>query len=407
MMTAEEQKDAEENAGRLDSDIEELKASLEGVPKMSHQWLRIKTDIKNKDTERMLFLEKKRCSEITRQYLDENPDLLGVIPECPICLEKQWDEDNTMLRYICCGKSICTECDKQGGICLDTCPFCRSKNPDVGDEKILTELLEERLKDGKVWAMQEVGVRQIRGIGMEKNIEKGLVLLHRAAERGNVKAIHALGCHFQNEEDFDAAHNYFERAAKSGSIIALGDIGSLCSSGKGCQQDDAKALQYLTIAVTLCEQPRHKSALGTLPFYSTSHVLSHHYLRPEAEEKNAHAMAQYAIVSMGVAWEYYDSETNICGHSPIPEAFFWLSRSRAMGYQDARIDETFNCVLITTRSFCAHCKKKLPYEKPKRCSECCAAYYCCEECQIANWKAGHKKDCIRKLKKRLKNAGKL
>ena len=183
-MTAEEQKDAEENAGRLDNDIEELKASLEGVPKMSHQWLRIKTDIKNKDTERMMFLEKKRCSEVTRQYLDENPDLLGVIPECPICLEKQWDEDNTMLRYICCGKSICTECDKQGGNRLDTCPFCRSKNPDVGDEKILTELLEERLRDGKVWAMQEVGVRQIRGIGMEQNIEKGLMLLHRAAERG-------------------------------------------------------------------------------------------------------------------------------------------------------------------------------------------------------------------------------
>ena len=91
---------------RLASEIEELKASLIGVPELSGEWFRIKTDIKDRDVERLLLLEEKRCNGVVKEYFEENPHVLEAVPECPVCLEKMW-ASSASLRYVCCGKRIC------------------------------------------------------------------------------------------------------------------------------------------------------------------------------------------------------------------------------------------------------------------------------------------------------------
>lgn len=46
-------------------------------------------------------------------------------------------------------------------------------------------------------------------------------------------------------------------------------------------------------------------------------------------------------------------------------------------------------------SKCGSCKKKLYWGKKERkiCSGCCVASYCSEECQNADWKPQHKREC--------------
>ena len=78
------------------------------MPERSDEWWQIKTDIKDRDIERMVQLEKKRCDDVVKEYFEENPHVLEAVPECPICLEKMW-HGSTTVRYVCCGKHICVK----------------------------------------------------------------------------------------------------------------------------------------------------------------------------------------------------------------------------------------------------------------------------------------------------------
>ena len=142
MLTAEEPESINEKVKVLGKEIDELEASLIGT-KDKYEWLKTKSAIKDKDIERSFLIEKQRCSQAVKQYFDENPDVLEAVPECPICLEKQWDPVSNTVLYICCGKSICTECNERGGSILNTCPLCRSLNPTsiAGDDEVSSLLI--------------------------------------------------------------------------------------------------------------------------------------------------------------------------------------------------------------------------------------------------------------------------
>ena len=78
----------------------------------------------------------------------------------------------------------------------------------------------------------------------------------------------------------------------------------------------------------------------------------------------------------------------------MPSAFFWLRKSRDMGYSKARkVLKEWESV---GQSRCDNCSKEAKAcEKFKQCSKCKAQCYCSKECQVEAWKAGHKKDCKR------------
>ena len=78
----------------------------------------------------------------------------------------------------------------------------------------------------------------------------------------------------------------------------------------------------------------------------------------------------------------------------MPAAFFWLRKSRGIGYSQA--GKTLKEWEDYGQSHCAYYGKDVqPGEKFKQCSRCRAQWYCSKECQVEAWKAGHKKDCKR------------
>ena len=44
---------------------------------------------------------------------------------------------------------------------------------------------------------------------------------------------------------------------------------------------------------------------------------------------------------------------------------------------------------------CAHKACGKPMQNPKRCCQCKVVLYCSKECQVAAWKAGHKRECVK------------
>ena len=164
---------------RLAAEIEELKASLIGVPELSAEWLRIKTDIKDRDTERLLLIEKKRCDGVVKEYFEKNPHVLEAVPECPVCLEKMW-YGTASKKYVCCGKLLCRKCASKGGDVFNTCPLCRAKVPGFNESM---SIAKEKADLGITWAQADMGKFYLYGFeGVPKDVEKAVLLLNEAAE---------------------------------------------------------------------------------------------------------------------------------------------------------------------------------------------------------------------------------
>jgi len=402
----EEEETDEEKIEHLTQEIEELRLLLKEVNKDEdpRQWVKLCAEIEDKNTERILLAEKERCDDVVKEYFEENPHVLEAVPECPICFEKQWDPPRTMVRYRCCGKKICRECEKRGGASLDICPLCRSEAPEAEDGMDL----KGKAESGVVWAMEVIGRRLLYGsveYGVEKDTEKGLDLLHRAAENGNVQAMNSLGeYHFRTASNIPEARRWYEKAAAEGNILSLGALGWMIGDEEDCEKDKAEALRLLTVCTSLCgrssQNDMYRSRLALTNFKESPKLVLHH-LRPAAEAGHVAAMAHYGkwLMYAGTVDQHYEGNALIPGHSPVPEALFWFRQSKRMDHRDPEIDNLFSLLEQAIRSGCAHCHEKLSPEKPLCCSECRAAYYCDRECQVAHWKNGHKKDCVKKLKK--------
>ena len=82
------------------------------------------------------------------------------------------------------------------------------------------------------------------------------------------------------------------------------------------------------------------------------------------------------------------------GSNALPAAFFWMRKSRDMGYKAAR--EMLKEWETIGQNICANCGKEVQAgEKYKQCSKCKAQWYCSKECQVEAWRAGHRNDCKR------------
>ena len=201
----------------LAEEIDELEASLVGVPEASKAWFKVKTSIKDRDIERLILLEKKRCDDVVREYFEENPDVLEAVPECPICLEKMFDYNGTV-HYVCCGKAGCKKCESRGGVALNVCPLCRGHVPHSMDE--YTSILKEKADSGIAWAQADLGLQYLHGKdGVERDVEKALSLLTGAAEKNDLKAKEFLGdAYFGVIGDNEKARHWYEIAAAEGEI---------------------------------------------------------------------------------------------------------------------------------------------------------------------------------------------
>ena len=411
----EEEEDTDAKIERLVTEIEELKASLIGVPEGSDEWFQIKTDIKDRDVERLLLIEKKRCDDVVEEYFKENPHVLEAAPECPVCLDKMWDATGfASTRFVCCGKLVCSKCVSQGGSAFKTCPLCRGGAPGSVAESV--SVLQEKADSGIAWAQTDMGKKYLLGQhGVPQDVDKALSLFSEAAEKGSASAKQSLGGYYFEIANYGEARRWYESAAAEGEIFSLFQVAIMMQNGQAFDQNEqtrAEAFRLLTIVSTLLHgRFNHVTSLTAVKLsrsFLDSLPVMLHYLRPAVEEGNTvvGVMDTYAHGLLKVAVEYYGLDAVFtAGFSPVPEAMFWYRRSDKAQRPDA--DHPLAQLEGVIRTHCANCEISLESETKMCCVECKTAYYCNRDCQVAHWKAGHKKDCVRKLKKKLKAAGKL
>ena len=405
-----EEESAEAKIERLTTEIEELKASLIGVKELSDEWWQIKTDIKDKDTEKLLLIEKKRCDVVVEEYFKENPHVFEAAPECPICLDKIWSTAASV-QYVCCGKHICKTCDSQAGSVLDTCPLCREKVPGSAEETM--SITKEKADAGIAWAQADRGKAYLYGRdGVPEDTERALPLLREAAEKGSTSAKNYLGNHYLEVENYEESRRWYEAAAAEGDMYSLCQLGTMMMNGQAFdqnEQSEEEELRILTICTTLFDGALFNMVAVELSrYFHDSLPVMLHYLRPALEEgdTSAEVIGNYGLGLLSVAMEYYGGNSTMTpGFSPVPEALFWFQQCSEK--EELGANHPLVRIESKNRKYCAFCLAGIPKGKQSCCVECKAAYYCSRDCQVAHWKAGHKNDCVRKLKKRLKAKGKL
>mmetsp|Transcript_4511 Transcript_4511/g.10130 ORF Transcript_4511/g.10130 Transcript_4511/m.10130 type:complete len:432 (+) Transcript_4511:62-1357(+) len=381
------------------------------IPPVPEPLLKLRRAVKEKETERELLLEDQRASKVVEEYLKENPSILEKVDECPICLEPIFDVDKASF-FICCGKPMCGSC-KEPLLAAgnDICPFCRGPFPSGGEE---LSILRTKAAQGKAWAQCILGQKFYYGLtGLVEDDQKAESLLRSAADQGHAGAQYYLGQYERQKDNVVEACRQFEAAASQGNMAALSALAMFYYQGDVVGQDDMEAVRIATVSARL--QDRNPCANEVLGYcfalgkagLERSLVLSVYYYKLAIEEFELHPNTnrRYAWALINISSIYYpECLTPPSGDNNWPEALFWYRRAIAQ-LTDAETIPFFESYESKIREMCAYCCKSLNTETQKCCVECRAVYYCNRECQAADWKAGHKKDCVKSLKKRLRATG--
>ena len=200
----------------------------------------------------------------------------------------------------------------------------------------------------------------------------------------------------------EKANELLLKSANLGYVPANSYLSNYYSSGKdGFERDPDETNYRASVAI----------ALDSTFFQAAFRLgLSHHY--QELPEPSPYLACYYLNVAAigyknenGTACYFYgkalvhihnihNGKDQIPGFNVAPAAFFWLRKSRDMGYNGA--SEQLKKFEVQVQSYCANCSKEAHgSEKFKQCSKCKAQWYCSRECQVEAWRAGHKKDCKR------------
>jgi len=121
------------------------------------------------------------------------------------------------------------------------------------------EMLKPLLKAsdmGDPWSMAFHGEQLIYGDGVEKDVERGVAMLEKAAQSGSVAcAWNMLGKLFASGEkvpvDYERAYDCFSRGAEAGDGEAYKDLSVLVGHGLGCPQDGKRAHELMVRAAEL------------------------------------------------------------------------------------------------------------------------------------------------------------
>jgi len=400
----------------LQEQVKLLRTSLPPItrPPAPEPLLRLRRAIKEKDMERELLLEDQRASKVVEEYLQENPSILEQVDDCPICLEPIFGEAGAP-SFLCCGKKICRSCSDplyDSSVSSDTCPLCRQELPSEGEQ---LSIVSPKAAEGKAWAQCKLGVQYDRGWwGLAVDKPKAESLFRSAADQGYSHAKFLLGVIETARANYSEACRWWEAAGSQGHMNALGHLGVNYYMGCGVAKDDMKAVRLMTVSSKLqtTERRAHEMlgecfALG-VGGLDVSMVRAVYYMKPsiEGDELLPESMILYASILQSISKKYYPNCTiPPSGDNNMPEALLWYRRANAKA-MNADPYTPLELYELLIKELCACCYKTLSTDKPKCCVECKAAYYCSRECQAADWKAGHKKDCVKSLKKRLRATGK-
>jgi len=225
-----------------------------------------------------------------------------------------------------------------------------------------------------------------------------------------IEQIHDIGKIELERNHAVEARRLFEAAASQGHMNALGFLGAHYYVGHGVEQDKMKAVRFLTVSSKLTAEDRRPHEFLARCFVygeggvERSPIRAVYCMKPTAEESefSPHDKVFYAKLLWILSKSYFpDYEIAPSGDNSVPEALFWYRRAHAKSV-DAETLPYIEEYESSIRELCSCCFKSLSTDNRKCCVECKAVYYCNRECQVADWKAGHKKDCVKSLKKRLR-----
>ncbi len=171
---------------------------------------------------------KKRAAELRDELLFKEPES-SCFGDCPICFLPQSIDPEKLVLMACCGKHICNGCSYANqmreieGRLLPKCPFCRKTMPVTKED----------------WNGR---------------------LLNRV-EANDPVAICRMGAIRCEEGDYEAAVDYWTKAAALGYVLAHNDLAILYDSGQGVEKDEKKIL-YHTEQAAIGGHPGARHNLG-------------------------------------------------------------------------------------------------------------------------------------------------
>lgn len=129
------------------------------------------------------------------------------------------------------------------------------RNPELA-ASYLTELVEDVERETAPYApaARRLSECYLRGDGVEKDLDRGMEILERAArEGGDVDAAHEVALVYEYGEhgvavDVVEAARWFRVAAEAGHVEAMAEYAMCCELGCGREQSDEEALEWYTRA---------------------------------------------------------------------------------------------------------------------------------------------------------------
>ena len=107
---------------------------------------------------------------------------------CPICYQ-DWDANTGRIFHTCCSRFVCNSCHYKIG--FEPCPLCRTPCPTSVAEDLAR--LRRHVENEVPEAIVELGSDYCSGSrGLKESMKKAMKLWKRAAELGNVDAMHKL-----------------------------------------------------------------------------------------------------------------------------------------------------------------------------------------------------------------------
>ncbi len=156
---------------------------------------------------------KKRAAELRDELLFKQPESTH-LGDCPICCVALPIAAQKSVLYPCCSKLICDGCDyvnqkrERERRLQHKCPFCRKAAPITKGE--INERVMNRIEANDPVAMCYLGAKRY------------------------------------HEEDYNAAFEYWTKAAALGDVIAHYELSTLYRDGLGVEKDEKKELYHLT-----------------------------------------------------------------------------------------------------------------------------------------------------------------
>ena len=211
--------------------------------------------------------------------------------ECPLCFLPMPLNDEKSTFYSCCSKVICYGCEyademSNGG---DRCPFCRE--PTVGDEEN-TKRKMERIKSndpaalselgtiryhegdwdgafeywtkaaelGDVEAHYQLGNSYLKGDDVERDEEKAVYHLEKAAIGGDPYARHNLGCYEERNGNIERAVKHFIIAANLGHELSMKRLWEYYERGNITKEELDVTLRTHHAAINEMKSPEREAA---------------------------------------------------------------------------------------------------------------------------------------------------